>query len=332
MKNFLVTGGYGFIGSHFIKQQINDNFVVNLDKLTYCANLDNLKLIANHKNYIFVKGDIQNADLVFEILNKYQIDYLVNFAAESHVDNSIVKPDDFIMTNIVGTYNLLQSSLKYYKNLDNYKKNNFRFLHVSTDEVFGSLEFNEKPFDENSNYRPNSPYSASKASSDHLVRAWYKTYNLPVITTNCSNNFGPNQHQEKLIPTIIKSCLQNKKIPIYGSGENIRDWIFVEDHCRGIKLALEKGKVGDVYLFGGRYEISNLELAKKICEILDQIKPRSDGNFYNFQIDFVEDRLGHDLRYSISDQKSYNQLGFNISSSFEENLLTTVKFYINCFY
>ena len=331
MKNFLVTGGYGFIGSHFIKQQINDNFVVNLDKLTYCANLDNLELIANHKNYIFVKGDIQNADLVFEILNKYQIDYLVNFAAESHVDNSIVKPDDFIMTNIVGTYNLLQSSLKYYKNLDNYKKNNFRFLHVSTDEVFGSLEFNEKPFDENSNYRPNSPYSASKASSDHLVRAWYKTYNLPVITTNCSNNFGPNQHQEKLIPTIIKSCLQNKKIPIYGSGENIRDWIFVEDHCRGIKLALEKGKVGDVYLFGGRYEISNLELAKKICEILDQIKPRSDGNSYNFQIDFVEDRLGHDLRYSISDQKTYNQLGFNISYSFEENLLTTVKFYINCF-
>ena len=331
MKNFLVTGGYGFIGSHFIKQQINDNFVVNLDKLTYCANLDNLELIANHKNYIFVKGDIQNADLVFEILNKYQIDYLVNFAAESHVDNSIAKPDDFIMTNIVGTYNLLQSSLKYYKNLDNYKKNNFRFLHVSTDEVFGSLEFNEKPFDENSNYRPNSPYSASKASSDHLVRAWYKTYNLPVITTNCSNNFGPNQHQEKLIPTIIKSCLQNKKIPIYGSGKNIRDWIFVEDHCRGIKLALEKGKVGDVYLFGGRYEISNLELAKKICEILDQIKPRSDGISYNFQIDFVEDRLGHDLRYSISDKKSYNQLGFNISSSFEENLLTTVKFYINCF-
>ena len=235
------------------------------------------------------------------------------------------------MTNIVGTYNLLQSSLKYYKNLDNNKKNNFRFLHVSTDEVFGSLEFNEKPFDENSNYRPNSPYSSSKASSDHLVRAWYKTYNLPVITTNCSNNFGPNQHQEKLIPTIIKSCLQNKKIPIYGSGENIRDWIFVEDHCHGIKLALEKGKVGDVYLFGGRYEISNLELAKKICEILDQIKPRSDGNSYNFQIDFVEDRLGHDLRYSISDQKSYDQLGFNISSSFEENLFTTVKFYINCF-
>jgi dTDP-glucose 4,6-dehydratase len=331
MKNFLVTGGYGFIGSHFIKQQINDNFIVNLDKLTYCANLNNLELIANHKNYVFVKGDIQNSDLVFEILNKYQIDYLVNFAAESHVDNSIAKPDDFIMTNIVGTYNLLQSSLKYYKNLDNNKKNNFRFLHVSTDEVFGSLEYEEIAFNENSNYRPNSPYSASKASSDHLVRAWNKTYNLPTITTNCSNNFGPNQYQEKLIPTIIKCCIENKDIPIYGNGKNIRDWIFVEDHCRGIKLALEKGRAGEVYLFGGRNEISNIDLANKICTIIDQFKPRIDGISYSTQIKFVNDRLGHDFRYSIDDQKSYNQLGFNIYNKFEENLSITIKHYLKHF-
>jgi dTDP-glucose 4,6-dehydratase len=331
MKNFLVTGGYGFIGSHFIKQQINDNFIVNLDKLTYCANLDNLELIINHKNYVFVKGDIQNSDLVFEILNKYQIDYLVNFAAESHVDNSIAKPDDFIMTNIIGTYNLLQSSLKYYKNLDNNKKNNFRFLHVSTDEVFGSLEYEEIAFNENSNYRPNSPYSASKASSDHLVRAWNKTYNLPTITTNCSNNFGPNQYQEKLIPTIIKCCIENKDIPIYGNGKNIRDWIFVEDHCRGIKLALDNGRVGEVYLFGGRNEISNIDLANKICTIIDQFKPRIDGISYSTQIKFVNDRLGHDFRYSIDDQKSYNQLGFNIYNKFEENLSTTIKHYLKHF-
>ena len=328
MRNYLITGGCGFIGSHFIKQQIEDNLIVNFDKLTYSANPDNLKSVTNHQNYQFIRGDIMDGDLISKILEQYQIDYLINFAAESHVDNSIANPDDFIMTNIVGTYKLLQSTNKYYQNLNQSKQKIFRFLHVSTDEVFGSLNLDQLPFDESSKYQPNSPYSASKASSDHLVRAWCKTYNLPTIITNCSNNFGANQHHEKFIPTVIKSCLTNQKIPIYGSGKNIRDWIYVEDHCKGIALALEKGKIGEAYLFGGDYEITNLDLAKKICKILDQIKPKPDGVSYSTQIDFVNDRAGHDLRYAISNKKSSQQLGFAVSDNFEENLRKTINSYL----
>ena len=328
MGNYLITGGCGFIGSHFIKQQIEDNLIVNFDKLTYSANLDNLKFEANHQNYQFIQGDIMDGDLISKILEQYQIDYLINFAAETHVDNSIANPDDFIMTNIVGTYKLLQSANKYYQNLNQSKQKTFRFLHVSTDEVFGSLNLDQSPFDESSNYLPNSPYSASKASSDHLVRAWWKTYNLPTIITNCSNNFGANQHQEKFIPTVIKSCLTNQKIPIYGSGKNIRDWIYVEDHCRGINLALKNGQIGEIYFFGGNYEITNLDLAKKICIILDQLKPKADGTSYQSQIIFVNDRAGHDFRYAISNKKSFEQLGFKILDNFENNLLKTINSYL----
>ncbi|GDX36414.1 dTDP-glucose 4,6-dehydratase [Alphaproteobacteria bacterium] len=328
MKNYLITGGCGFIGSHFIKQQIADNLIVNFDKLTYSANPENLKPVTNHQNYQFIQGDILDSDLIFKILEQYQIDYLINFAAETHVDNSIANPDDFIMTNIVGTYRLLQSANKYYQNLYQSKQKNFRFLHVSTDEVFGSLNLDQLPFDESSNYQPNSPYSASKASSDHLVRAWWKTYKLPTIITNCSNNFGANQHQEKFIPTVIKSCLTNQKIPIYGSGKNIRDWIYVEDHCRGINLALKNGQIGEIYFFGGNYEITNLDLAKKICIILDQLKPKADGTSYQLQINFVKDRAGHDFRYAISNKKSFKHLGFKVFDNFEDNLLKTINSYL----
>ncbi len=324
----LVTGGYGFIGSSFILSQIRQgNLVINLDKLTYAANLENLKEIENHKNYIFKKGNICDANLVKDILEEYKIEWLVNFAAESHVDNSIKAPEEFIKTNINGVYNLLNESLKYWKNLEGTNKDQFRFLHVSTDEVYGSLELDEPAFTENSSYKPNSPYSASKAASDHLVRAWFETYSLPTITTNCSNNFGPRQHKEKLIPTIINSCLNNKEIPIYGNGINIRDWIFVEDHTDGIELALKKGKIGQTYCFGGRAERQNISIVNIICEILDKLSPRMDKKSYKEQITFVKDRLGHDKRYAINDDKARKELGFVTSKSFEKRIEETVNWY-----
>ncbi len=277
-KNILVTGGCGFIGSCFVKKQIaKGNFVLNIDKLTYAGSPANVEAVASNPNYRFTKADINETALIQNLLNYNKIDWVVNFAAESHVDNSISGPGIFVQTNINGTYSMLQASLNYYKNLSAEKKNDFRFLHVSTDEVFGSLQENDEPFNENSRYQPNSPYSASKASSDHLVRAWQETYKLPTIITNCSNNFGPFQHREKLIPTIIRSCLQNKDIPIYGNGKNIRDWIYVGDHCDGIELALVSGKSDETYLFGGEKELRNLEIAHKICEIPDEIKPKADG-------------------------------------------------------
>ncbi|HLD77276.1 MAG TPA: dTDP-glucose 4,6-dehydratase [Rickettsiales bacterium] len=322
MKNFLITGGCGFIGSHFVVNCVkNGNFVVNLDKMTYAANLNNVKEVSNHQNYRFIQGDICSQSLIFDILNDFKIDAIVNFAAESHVDNSIIDADLFVKTNVNGTLSLLQASRQY---LENTKKENFRFIHISTDEVFGSLSKGDKPFDENSPYKPNSPYSASKAASDHLVRAWFATYKLPIIITNCSNNFGENQHQEKLIPTIIRSALQNKNIPIYGNGKNIRDWIYVGDHCAGIELALNKGKVGESYCFGGEFEITNIEIAHKICEILDALKPRKDGISYKNQIKFVEDRKGHDYRYAISNDKAYKELGFKVSKNFAERLRQVV--------
>ena len=329
MKNILVTGGCGFIGSCFVKQQISqNNFVLNIDKLTYAANQNNLANLNNHPNYKFCKADINETNLILNLLSAHKIDWLVNFAAETHVDNSISNPDIFIRTNINGTHSLLKAALQYFKNLDADKKNNFRFLHVSTDEVFGSLTENAEAFSENSKYQPNSPYSASKAGSDHLVRAWQETYGLPTIITNCSNNFGPHQHQEKLIPTIIKSCLNNLDIPIYGTGTNIRDWIYVADHCHGIELALNKGQAGQTYLFGGNNEIRNIDIAHKICHILDKIKPRIDKISYTTQIKFVEDRLGHDFRYAINNAKSNRDLGFKPSKSFDEALKETIEFYL----
>lgn len=328
-KNILVTGGCGFIGSCFVKKQIDKgNFVLNIDKLTYAGSPANVEAVASNPNYRFTKADINETALIQNLLNYNKIDWVVNFAAESHVDNSISGPGIFVQTNINGTYSMLQASLNYYKNLSAEKKNDFRFLHVSTDEVFGSLQENDEPFNENSRYQPNSPYSASKASSDHLVRAWQETYKLPTIITNCSNNFGPFQNHEKLIPTIIRSCIQNKDIPIYGNGKNIRDWIYVGDHCDGIEMALTNGKTDQTYLFGGEKELRNLEIAYKICEILDNIKPKSDGTSYKSQIKFVQDRAGHDFRYAISNKKSFQELGFKPSKSFEERLRETIEFFI----
>lgn len=330
MKKILVTGGCGFIGSRFVVEQINlGNLVVNLDKMTYAANKDNVADVVVHKNYNFIKGDICDQALILDLLKQFEIDWIVNFAAESHVDNSINFAEVFIATNINGTFSLLQSALKYYQELIGEKKQNFRFLHVSTDEVFGSLQEHDPAFTEKNPYRPNSPYSASKAASDHLVRAWFETYKLPTIITNCSNNFGPNQHQEKLIPTIIRCALDGQDIPIYGNGKNIRDWIFVADHCKGIELALAGGKVGETYCFGGECEIRNIDIANMICNILDKIKPRQDGNSYQLQIKFVEDRKGHDYRYAINNLKVRDSFGFNITKSFEVRLRETVEFFIN---
>lgn len=329
MKKILVTGGCGFIGSCFILEQIKkNNHVVNIDNLSYAANLANLAEVENNQNYHFIEGNICDQSLISQTLEKFDIDLVVNFAAESHVDNSISGPDVFIETNIGGTFSMLDSSLKYWQKLEGDKKDNFRFLHVSTDEVYGSLTENEPKFDEKTAYKPNSPYSASKAASDHLVRSWNRTYGFPSITSNCSNNFGPRQHQEKLIPTIIASCINDKKIPVYGSGKNIRDWIYVEDHCQGIELALQKGKLGETYCFGGDAEVENIKIVNMICEILDEVKPRSDGNSYKQQITFVEDRLGHDLRYAIDDSKAKNELGFSLSKTFKERLAETVNWYI----
>ncbi|MBU6338795.1 MAG: dTDP-glucose 4,6-dehydratase [Rickettsiales bacterium] len=329
MKNILITGGAGFIGSCFaIKMIEKGHKAIVIDKLTYAGNLENLSEISNHKNFKFIKGDIGDKDLVTKLLSENEIDFLVNFAAESHVDNSISSPEVFIETNIRGTFNLLSCSLKYWQNLADKKKDEFRFLHVSTDEVFGSLDLNDPRFTEENPYKPNSPYSASKAASDHLVRAWFETYKLPCVTTNCSNNYGPRQNGEKLIPTIIRNALNDKAIPIYGNGKNIRDWIFVEDHSDGVYLALTKGRLGESYCFGGNCEKENIDLVQIICKILDVIKPKKDGKSYKEQITFVTDRLGHDKRYAIDDNKARKELGFVTAKSFEERIKETINWYL----
>lgn len=325
-NTILVTGGYGFIGSCFVLRQIaKGNKVINVDKLTYAANKENLKNIEKSELYNFIEADIANQNKIKEIFNNNQIDYVVNFAAESHVDNSIESPGEFIQTNIVGTFNLLQNALNYWQNSNN---ENFRFLHVSTDEVFGSLNLEDEKFNEKTRYNPNSPYSASKASSDHLVRAWGETYKLPIIITNCSNNYGPRQHNEKLIPKIVECCLSEKEIPIYGNGKNIRDWIFVEDHCNGIELALTEGKLGETYCLGGDSERTNNDIVNTICSYMDKIKPRKNGDSYKDLITYVDDRKGHDFRYAIDNSKSKKELGFKLNGSFEEHILETIKFYL----
>lgn len=329
MKNFLVTGGLGFIGSHFVINQIKKgNLVVNVDKVTYAANKDNVKEVSDNKNYHFVKADINSTDLIEGLLSDFQIDYVVNFAAESHVDNSIKSAGEFIKTNINGTFSMLEATNKYFQTLNGDKKQDFRFLHVSTDEVFGSLKDDEPAFTEDSKYLPNSPYSASKAASDHLVRAWNETHKLPAIITNCSNNYGLNQHEEKLIPKIITNAVAGKDLPIYGDGKNIRDWIYVEDHCHGIELALTKGRIGETYCLGGECEMRNTEIVDLICEILDELKPKSDKSSYKAQIKFVQDRQGHDYRYAISNEKSKKELGFEVSKSFKDNLEKVIKNYL----
>lgn len=329
-STFLVTGGAGFIGSCFVLRQVQAGMkVINLDKLTYSGNLENLEKIQNDRNHVFVRGDIGDETLVRDLLEKYRPDAVINFAAESHVDRSILDPDVFVKTNVLGTEILLRVVKDWWKELDGDKKNRFRFHHISTDEVFGTLSMDDPAFTEETPFAPNSPYSASKASSDHFVRAYHETYGLPTVITNCSNNYGPRQFPEKLIPLMTLNSLAGKPLPIYGTGENIRDWLHVEDHCNAIYEVLTKGRVGQTYNIGGRAERNNLFIVNKICEILDEIKPRSDGKSYKEQITFVKDRLGHDLRYAINCSKIEKELGWKPKHKFEDGLKDTIQWYLN---
>lgn len=328
MNTLLVTGGAGFIGSCFTIQQIEAGHkVIVLDNLSYAANLNNLDEIRNHPHFTFVQGDIGDAQLVQKTIRNHNINKIVNFAAESHVDNSITGPEVFITTNVLGTYHLLWEALQYWQ--DNNKPDDFRFLHVSTDEVFGQLELgtNEK-FSETTAYDPSSPYSASKAASDHLVRAWNHTYGLPTIITNCSNNYGPRQHHEKLIPHMIYCALNGLPLPVYGDGKNVRDWIHVEDHTKGIALALENAEPGETFCFGGDAERENITLVNTICETLDRLRPRLDKKSYKEQITFVTDRLGHDRRYAIDDSKARDILNYRTDTSFEDRFEETIQWYL----
>jgi dTDP-glucose 4,6-dehydratase len=326
----LVTGAAGFIGSNFVLDWLGQSTedVVSLDLLTYAGNLENLSSLNQNPHHYFVKGNIGDRDLFSNLLKKYKIRAVVNFAAESHVDRSIYGPGDFIETNIVGTYNLLESVRSYWNDLDEATKKAFRFLHVSTDEVYGSLDDKAPAFTEKHPYEPNSPYSASKASSDHLVRAWFHTYRLPVLTTNCSNNYGPYHFPEKLIPLCILNALNGKPLPIYGDGQQIRDWLFVKDHCEAIREVLKQGKIGETYNVGGWNEKSNLDVVKTLCGILDELKPKTDGSKYESQITYVKDRPGHDRRYAIDASKLEGELGWKPKETFESGLRKTVLWYL----
>lgn len=333
MKPILITGGAGFIGSNFIPyflKKYPDYRIVNLDALTYAGNLDNLLEVKDHPHYTFVKGNICDRDLVDSLFNQYLFSGVIHFAAESHVDNSIAGPEAFIKTNINGTFTLLDVARKYWMAEPFQVKSdmeNCRFLHISTDEVYGTLGSNGL-FTEKSPYAPNSPYSASKASSDLLVRSYFHTYGLNVVTTNCSNNYGPKQHPEKLIPTIIRNALSGKPIPIYGDGMNVRDWLFVLDHCSGIDLAFHKGQAGETYNIGGRNERTNNQIVNTICEILDAKRPRADGKSYKQQITYVKDRAGHDRRYAINASKIESLLGWKAEENFETGIGKTVDWYL----
>ena len=320
----LITGGAGFIGSSLINLLIQKGHkVINIDSLTYAGNLKNLNFVEKHKNYFFIKSNICNTTKIIEIFKKYNPNAIMHLAAETHVDNSIGKPNTFIRTNINGTYNLLEAARNFLSKKD--KNFKFRFIHISTDEVYGSLGSIGK-FNEKTSYSPNSPYSASKAASDHLVRAWYKTYKLPTIITNCSNNYGPRQFPEKLIPVIISRAIKNKQIPIYGKGKNIRDWIHVQDHVDALYKILVKGKIGKTYNIGSENEISNIDLAKKICTLLDEIKPKK--NSYKKQLAFVKDRLGHDYRYAINSNLIKKELEWKPKIKFNDGLKKTIEWYI----
>jgi dTDP-glucose 4,6-dehydratase len=329
-KTILVTGGAGFIGSNFVLAWVNQKLgsVVNLDKLTYAGNRDNLKTLGNNAAHIFVHGDIADRHLLDKLLAEHKPIAVVNFAAESHVDRSIHGPEDFIQTNVVGTFHLLEAVRGYWNTLDTHHKQDFRFLHVSTDEVYGSLGKDDPAFTEKTPYAPNSPYSASKAASDHLVRAYHHTYGLPVLTTNCSNNYGPHHFPEKLIPLVIHNALTGKPLPIYGNGQQIRDWLYVEDHCAAIRRVLEAGKVGEVYNIGGWNEKPNIEVVRTLCRILDKKQPRKDGHSYAEQITFVEDRLGHDQRYAIDASKISKELGWKPVETFDTGIEKTVDWFL----
>ncbi|PKO27646.1 MAG: dTDP-glucose 4,6-dehydratase [Betaproteobacteria bacterium HGW-Betaproteobacteria-5] len=327
----LVTGAAGFIGSNFVLDWLaqSDEPVINLDDLTYAGNLENLASLDGDARHIFVKGSIGDFDLVSKLLAEHQPRAVVNFAAESHVDRSIHGPEDFIQTNIVGTFRLLEAVRAFHGQLEKTAKNEFRFLHVSTDEVYGSLAKDDPAFTETNRYEPNSPYSASKAASDHLVRAYHHTYGLPVLTTNCSNNYGPYHFPEKLIPLVIHNALAGKPLPIYGDGQQIRDWLYVKDHCSAVRRVLEAGQLGETYNVGGWNEKPNLDVVHTLCTILDELSPRADGKPYKEQITYVTDRPGHDRRYAIDATKIERELGWKPAETFETGIKKTVQWYLD---
>lgn len=329
MQQILVTGGAGFIGGNFIRFAVktNNSSIVNIDKLTYAGNLDSLNDIADNPHYTFIQQDICNQRQMEAVVSRYQPAALVHFAAESHVDRSIDGPAAFIQTNINGTFSLLEGARKYWNTLTGERKAQFRFIHISTDEVYGSLG-ETGYFTEETSYAPNSPYSASKAASDHLVRAYYHTYGLPTIITNCSNNYGPYQFPEKLIPLMLLNALEGKPLPVYGNGSNVRDWLYVEDHCRALLTVLEKGRPGEKYNIGGHNEKTNLEIVHTLCDILDQKRPRADGRSYREQITFVQDRPGHDLRYAIDAARIERELGWVPAETFDTGIVKTVDWYL----
>jgi len=326
-----VTGGAGFIGANFVLDwlQKHDEPIVNIDKLTYAGNLESLATLKDDSRHTFAHADIGDTVLIPELLAKYQPRAIINFAAESHVDRSIHSPEDFIQTNVVGTFNLLESVRAYWGKLDEQEKSDFRFLHVSTDEVYGSLAKDEPAFTELHQYEPNSPYSASKAASDHLVRSYHHTYGLPVLTTNCSNNYGPYHFPEKLIPLMIVNALAGKSLPIYGDGQQIRDWLYVKDHCSAIRRVVESGITGETYNVGGWNEKPNIEIVHTVCALLDELRPRDDKKSYTEQITFVTDRLGHDRRYAIDARKIERELGWKPAETFDTGIRKTVQWYLD---
>jgi dTDP-glucose 4,6-dehydratase len=331
----LVTGGAGFIGANFVldwlsaANPLQDEDVINLDQLTYAGNLENLASLQGNPHHTFVKGDIGDFELVSRLLAQHQPRAILNFAAESHVDRSIHGPEDFIQTNVVGTLRLLEATRAYWSALPEPQKSAFRFLHVSTDEVYGSLSPADPAFSETHRYEPNSPYSASKAASDHLVRAWHHTYGLPVLTTNCSNNYGPLHFPEKLIPLMIVNALAGKPLPIYGDGQQIRDWLYVKDHCSAIRRVLAAGRLGETYNVGGWNEKPNIEIVHTVCELLDGLRPKADGSSYKTQITTVKDRPGHDRRYAIDARKLESELGWKPAETFESGIRKTVQWYLD---
>jgi dTDP-glucose 4,6-dehydratase len=327
----LITGGAGFIGVNFVLDWLDgrDEAILNLDKLTYAGNLESLDSLKQDKRHHFIQGDIGDSPLVKQLLAEHQPRAVINFAAESHVDRSIHGPEDFIQTNIVGTFHLLEAVRGFWNNLEPQDKRDFRFLHVSTDEVYGSLTKDDPAFSETTPYQPNSPYSASKAASDHLVRAYHHTYGLPVLTTNCSNNYGPYHFPEKLIPLMIVNALSGKALPVYGDGQQIRDWLYVKDHCSAIRRVLDDGLPGETYNIGGWNEQTNIDIVHTVCALLDELKPRQDGKKYSEQITFVTDRPGHDRRYAIDARKIESELGWKPAETFTTGIRKTVQWYLN---
>lgn len=329
-KLALVTGGAGFIGSNFVLQWVGaGGKAVNLDLQTYAGNPANLASLEGNPRHALVRGDVCDAELVRSLLHQHQPHFLVHFAAESHVDRSIVSPGEFIRTNVQGTFTLLEEAKAYWRGLDESRRSEFRFLHVSTDEVYGSLGPDDPAFAETTPYAPNSPYAASKAASDHLVRAYFHTYGLPTLTTNCSNNYGPLQFPEKLIPLMILNALEGKPLPVYGDGSNVRDWLYVGDHCAAIRTVLERGRLGETYNIGGNSEKTNLDVVKTICALLDELRPRPERGSRASLLRFVDDRPGHDRRYAINASKIQRELGWQPSVSFEEGLRQTVQWYLD---